>query len=222
MIMPNMATMLCFIATDAAIDKAVLQTIVRQVADRSFNCVTVDGDTSTSDTMLVMANGAAGNRRIIQPGRHSQAFEDALLELAVDLSRQIARDGEGATHLLNIRVLGARSEQAAKQIAMTVANSPLVKTAFYGKDANWGRLAAAAGRAGIPFSQEELSLACNGIAIFVKGSPVADYDEAKLTKTLEQDEIDVEIVVGEGEGKATVWTCDMTHEYISINADYRS
>ncbi|MFP4379166.1 MAG: bifunctional glutamate N-acetyltransferase/amino-acid acetyltransferase ArgJ [Candidatus Sumerlaeia bacterium] len=222
MIHPNMATMLCFIATDVDIEKNLLQDILHNVANRSFNCVTIDGDTSTSDTMIVMANGMAGNRKITENGSQAKVFAKALLELSIDLSKQIARDGEGAEHLLNIHVSGTRSHDSARKVALSVANSPLVKTAFYGKDANWGRLAMAVGKAGVPFSQENLSLSCNGFSIFKDGAPVEDYDEKALTKTLKNKEIDINISIGSGLGSATVWTCDMTHEYISINADYRS
>jgi glutamate N-acetyltransferase/amino-acid N-acetyltransferase len=221
MIHPNMGTMFCFIVTDAAVEKAYLQTTLRRVADRSFNCVTVDGDTSTSDTMLVMANGAAGNTPIAGPGADADAFEAALLGIAVDMAREIARDGEGAQHLVTIRVTGARSEKAARQIAHTVGTSPLVKTAIAGRDANWGRIAAAAGRAGVPFRPGDLELDMNGMRLFEHGGPVP-FDEAALTRTLGDEEISIAIRVGGGPGEATVWTCDLTHEYITINGDYRT
>lgn len=221
MIHPNMATMLCFIATDAAIEKKLLQEMLRRVADRSFNRVTVDGDTSTSDTMLVLANGVAGNRKIAKAGQQAAAFEEALTSLAIELAREVARDGEGAQHLVTVNVCGARSNKAAHQIANTIATSPLVKTAIFGRDANWGRIAAAAGRAGIPFRASDLTLHMNGIKIFEKGKPVV-FDESVLTKTLAREEIVIDVVIGAGKGEATVWTCDLTDGYIHINADYRS
>ncbi len=221
MIHPNMATMLTFLATDAEIDKAVLQGMVSRVAERSFNCVTVDGDTSTSDTMIVLANGASGAQKVKVGTAEAQAFEEALLSVAQDLAKQIARDGEGAKHLITVNVRGARSEKAARQVAETVANSPLVKTAIAGCDANWGRIAAAAGRAGVAFSASNLRLELCGFEIFTKGEPVG-FDEAALTKELEKDAVDISIQIGDGPGEATVWTCDLTHDYISINADYRT
>jgi glutamate N-acetyltransferase/amino-acid N-acetyltransferase len=221
MIHPNMATMLCFVATDAAIDKALLQAILHRVVDRSFNCVTVDGDTSTSDTMLVLANGAAGNRRVSQDGPQARVFESALESLSVELARKIARDGEGAQHLVTIQVRGTRSDAAARKIAQTVATSPLVKTAIYGRDANWGRITAAAGRAGVPFAVRNLSLRMNGFLVFESGRPVP-FDESALTQTLHREEISIDIVVGTAQGGATVWTCDLTDAYIRINADYRT
>lgn len=221
MIHPNMATMLSFIATDAAIDKTLLQEMLRRVADKSFNCVTIDGDTSTSDTVLVLANGAAANPPIAPGSPEAAAFEQALESLSAELARKIARDGEGAQHLIEIRVTGARSDKAARQIAHTVATSPLVKTAIAGRDANWGRIAAAAGRAGVPFSQARLTLRLNNFLIFENGGPVA-FDESALTATLAREEIAIEISIGSESGAATVWTCDLTHDYISINADYRT
>ncbi len=221
MIHPNMATMLCFLATDAAIEKHVLQEMLRRVADRSFNCVTVDGDTSTSDSMILLANGLAGNKVIAGPGADLRAFEQALEDICVRLARAIARDGEGAQHLITVKVSGARTDKAAHQIAETVATSPLVKTAIAGRDANWGRIAAAAGRAGVPFSASSLTLRMNGTLLFELGQPVP-FDDPALTKTLAEPDVEIEIEVGEGVGKATVWTCDLTHEYISINGDYRS
>ncbi|MBN1868600.1 bifunctional glutamate N-acetyltransferase/amino-acid acetyltransferase ArgJ [Candidatus Sumerlaeota bacterium] len=222
MIHPNMATMLCFVATDAAIEKPLLQAVLSRVVERTFNCVTVDGDTSTSDSVLVLANCAAGNRPISRPGKDAAAFEAALESLCVELAREIARDGEGARHLVTIRVSGTRTDRAARRIAHTIGTSPLVKTAVYGRDANWGRIAAAAGRAGVAFRASELSLAMNGIRIFHQGEPVDDYDEAALTRTLDREEIVIDVSVGNGKGRATVWTCDFTDDYIRINADYRS
>ncbi|NQU42507.1 bifunctional glutamate N-acetyltransferase/amino-acid acetyltransferase ArgJ, partial [bacterium] len=221
MIQPNLATMLCFITTDLSIEKTYLQRILSRVAHRSFNCVTVDGDTSTSDTVLVLANGRACNPTITGDGALARVFEEGLLDLCVDLARKIARDGEGARHLVTVNVRGARSEAAARRVAESVANSPLVKTAIYGRDANVGRLAMAAGKAGVPFNQSSLDLALNGTAIMGGGYFMA-YDEKALTETLDWDEIVIDVGIGKGFGRATMWTCDLTEEYIHINADYRT
>ncbi len=221
MIHPNMATMLTFLATDAEVEKALLQNMVSRVAQRSFNCVTIDGDTSTSDTMIVLANGASGTKKIKDGTKEAKAFEEALLQVAQDLAKQIARDGEGARHLITINVKGARSEKAARQVAETVANSPLVKTAIAGCDANWGRIAAAAGRAGVAFSASKLSLTLCGFKIFSNGEPVT-FDETALTHALKKDSVEIDIQIGGGPAEATVWTCDLTHDYIAINADYRT
>jgi glutamate N-acetyltransferase/amino-acid N-acetyltransferase len=221
MIHPNMATLFCFVLTDAAVEKSFLQEMLGRVADRSLNCTTVDGDTSTSDTMLVLANGAAGNRRIARPGPQATAFEERLQDLCVDLARQIARDGEGAEHLITVRVDGTRSDAQARRIAHTIATSPLVKTAIYGRDANWGRIAAAAGRAGVAFSEKNLTVRLNDLLLFEGGQPVA-FDEAALTQTLSREEIAIDVSVGRGDGRATVWTCDLTDGYIRVNAHYRT
>lgn len=221
MIHPDMATMLSFIATDASIEKTLLQEMLGRVVDRTFNCTTIDGDTSTSDMMIVLANGAAENSTLTQNGPQAQAFETALEAVATDLAREIARDGEGAEHLITVNVSGARSVKAAKQVANTIAISPLVKTAIAGRDANWGRFAMAAGRSGVPFSQNNLTIRCNDFLLFEKGQP-KDFDEPALTKTLHEEEVVIDVEIGTGKGTATVWTCDLTHDYISINANYRT
>ncbi|HBF34476.1 TPA: hypothetical protein DDW35_07920, partial [Candidatus Sumerlaeota bacterium] len=166
-------------------------------------------------------NGLAKNSKIKEGSKDAKVFEENLLSIATELAREIARDGEGAKHLITVRVQGARSYKSAKQVAMTVANSPLVKTAIYGRDANWGRITAAAGRAGVPFSASALCLRFNDFLIFENGRPV-DFDEAALTKTLSEPEVQIDLSVGKGGGDATVWTCDFTEDYIRINADYRS
>ena len=223
MIAPDMATMLGYIFTDAAIEPGLLQELLTQANRQTFSCITVDGDTSTSDTVLAFATGAAGNAPLASlddPG--SDAFAAALTDLCRQLAQLVVRDGEGATKFITIRVSGAVSDESAHRIALSVANSPLVKTAIAGEDANWGRVVMAVGKAGEPADRDKLSIAFGGIWTAKNGLPVEGYDEAPVAAHLKGSEIDIAVELGLGEGHATVWTCDLTHGYISINADYRS
>ena len=223
MIAPDMATMLSFIATDAAIAPAVLQAMTRRIADRSFNAITVDSDTSTSDTVLVLASGMAGNAEISDPAsRDAEDFAAALHDLMVELAQLIVRDGEGATKFVTITVAGAEDDQAARRMGLAIANSPLVKTAIAGEDANWGRIVMAVGKSGEKADRDRLSIAMGGVVIARDGQRVTDYDETPVAEHMKGQEITIAVNAGVGDGTAVVWTCDLTHGYISINADYRS
>lgn len=223
MIAPDMATMLAFVATDAKIPSGVLQAMLTRGAGRSFNCITVDGDTSTSDTLLLFATGQARHRAVRAFGdRHLQDFRAKLEDLLVDLACQVVRDGEGARKFVTVTVTGAASDRAARIIGLAIANSPLVKTAIAGEDANWGRIVMAVGKAGQKADRDRMSVAIGGTVIAEKGGPRPDYDEAPVAAHMEGQEIDVAVDVGVGKGRARVWTCDLTHGYIDINADYRS
>jgi glutamate N-acetyltransferase/amino-acid N-acetyltransferase len=223
MIAPDMATMLGFVFTDAAVDPAVLQTMTRRAADRTFNAITVDSDTSTSDTVLVFATGQAGHPPIAEAkGRAASAFARALEAMMAQLAQLVVRDGEGASKFIEISVTGATSAAAARRIGLSIANSPLVKTAIAGQDANWGRIVMAVGKAGERADRDRLSVAIGGVTIAAKGDRVVGYDEAPVAAHLKGQEIDIAVDLGLGRGRATVWTCDLTHGYISINADYRS
>ncbi|MAH99929.1 MAG: bifunctional ornithine acetyltransferase/N-acetylglutamate synthase [Gammaproteobacteria bacterium TMED183] len=223
MIAPDMATMLSFIATDAAIAPAVLQAMTRRIADQSFNAITVDSDTSTSDTVLVLASGMAGNAEISDPAsRDAEDFAAALHDLMVELAQLIVRDGEGATKFITITVAGAEDDQAARRMGLAIANSPLVKTAIAGEDANWGRIVMAVGKSGEKADRDRLSIAMGGVVIAQDGQRVADYDETPVAEHMKGQEITIAVNAGVGDGAAVVWTCDLTHGYISINADYRS
>jgi glutamate N-acetyltransferase/amino-acid N-acetyltransferase len=217
MIAPDMATMLCFIFTDAAIPSASLQTLLKKGVDASFNCTTVDSDTSTSDTVLLIATGQARN----PPGPLGD-FPKKLNEVLMDLALQVIRDGEGARKLVRIDVTGAVSAKSAKRIAMCVANSPLVKTAIAGEDANWGRIVMAVGKAGEPADRDRLSIGVGGVWMAREGGVIPGYDETPVVAHMKGREIDMAIDIGLGSGKATVWTCDLTHGYIDINGSYRS
>ena len=224
MIAPDMATMLSFVFTDAKLPATVLRPLLKQAADRTFNAITVDSDTSTSDTLLLFATGkgprhprieAAGDRRL-------RGFRAALEQVLRDLAQQVVRDGEGATKFIEVRVTGAASVRAAKRIARTVADSPLVKTAIAGEDANWGRVVMAVGKAGERADRDRLAIRIGGVLIADRGHLHPDYREAQVTGHMKGEEILIEIDVGVGRGRAAVWTCDLTHGYIDINADYRS
>ncbi len=222
MIMPNMATMLSFIISDAAIEPAFLQQAFRRAVDTSFNAITVDGDMSTNDTCLIMANGMAGNPVISAGSPAAANFEQLLGEVLLSLAKQIVKDGEGATKFVEIRVTGAASGVEAKQAAMAIANSSLVKTAFFGQDANWGRIFAAVGYSGATVNQARLSLSFDNVVMARNGIFAGDNAEARGTEILKQKEFTVSVDLGVGNGAATVYTSDLTHEYVSINADYRS
>ena len=223
MIQPDMATMLAFAFTDADIAPDALQTLLREVNQRTFNCITVDGDTSTSDTLLLAATGKAGNAAVTDPHDPRLAdFRRALTQLMTELAQQVVRDGEGARKFVTIRVRGAAGDAAARRIGLSIGNSPLVKTAIAGEDANWGRIVMAVGKAGERADRDRLSIAIGGIQIARDGEAVPAYDEAPVAAHMRGREIDIEVDVGVGDGAATVWTCDLTHGYIDINADYRS
>ena len=223
MIAPDMATMLGYIFTDADIAPAFLQEALERANAATFSCITVDGDTSTSDTVMVFATGKAGNMRIESwdsPG--ADAFAAALADVCRSLAQLVVRDGEGARKFVTIRVAGAVSDDSARRIGVAIANSPLVKTAIAGEDANWGRVVMAVGKAGEPADRDKLSIAFGGVWAARNGVPVEDYDEAPVAAHLKGEEIDIAVDLGLAEGRATVWTCDLTHGYIAINADYRS
>jgi glutamate N-acetyltransferase/amino-acid N-acetyltransferase len=226
MIAPDMATMLSFVFTDAPIAAPVLQALVKKGADKSFNCVTVDGDTSTSDTLLAFATGAARERgapTITLPSdRRLAPFRQAFEDLLVDLAQQVARDGEGARKFVTVRVTGAKGDSSARRIAMSIANSPLVKTAVAGEDANWGRVVMAVGKAGEPAERDRLAIWFGDIRVAVKGARDPNYDEARTSAYMKGDEILIRVDLGLGRGEATAWTCDLTKAYVEINGDYRS
>jgi glutamate N-acetyltransferase/amino-acid N-acetyltransferase len=223
MIAPDMATMLGYVFTDAAVEPAFLQRLLSAASADTFNCITVDSDTSTSDTVLAFATGQAGNAPLASfddPG--ADAFAAALHDVCRQLAQLVVRDGEGAQKFLEVRVTGAKSDDSARRIGLSVANSPLVKTAIAGEDANWGRVVMAVGKAGEPADRDKLSIGFGGTWAARDGQPLADYDEAPVALHLKGREIQVEVDLGLGDGRATVWTCDLTHGYIAINADYRS
>ena len=223
MIAPNMATMLAFIFTDAKLTADVLQPILADVTNKSFNAITVDSDTSTSDTLILFATGQAGNGEITSvDDPELEAFKMALGLVCVDLAHQIVRDGEGATKFVEIQLTGAEDDAAAKTIGLSIANSPLVKTAIAGEDANWGRIVAAVGKSGEAADRDKLRITIGGIDVARDGGVVPGYDEAPVAEHMKGQNILIEVDVGVGQGRATVWTCDLTHGYISINADYRS
>jgi glutamate N-acetyltransferase/amino-acid N-acetyltransferase len=223
MIAPDMATMLCFVFTDAKVPAPALQKLLAASVDRSFNGITVDGDTSTSDTVLFAATGQVKHRKIAGAGDASlKDFRAKLDELMMDLAHQVVRDGEGAQKFVTINVSGAVSPKAARKIGLTVGNSPLVKTAIAAADANWGRIVAAIGRAGEKANRDKLMIGIGGVRITAKGEMVPGYDETPVTAHMKGRDIVIDIDVGVGRAKATVWTCDLTHAYIDINGSYRS
>ncbi len=222
MIHPNMATMLSLVTTDASISKAALQSSLNRAVNLSFNRVTIDGDTSTNDTLAVFANGAAGNDKIDNT-RHPdfETFLKALTDVCQELAIQVARDGEGARKLIVIKVRRAPSEKDAHRIAETIATSPLVKTAIAGQDANWGRILAAAGRSGVRFDISKVSIRIGNLAVARQGRGLL-FDESKALEILRRDEVVITVDLNQGEAEVTEWTCDLTEDYIRINADYRS
>ena len=223
MIAPDMATMLSFVFTDAAIASGALQALLKDGVADTFNAVTVDGDTSTSDTLMIFATGRAGNPRIARAADpRLKDFKRALNAVLADLSEQIARDGEGARKLVEIVVEGAVSKTSARRIAMSIANSPLVKTAIAGEDANWGRVVMAVGKAGEPADRDKLSIWFGGIRVAHKGARDPGYDEAAVSAAMKKPEISLKVALGLGKGRDRVLTCDLTKEYIAINGDYRS
>ncbi|MEM6499329.1 MAG: bifunctional glutamate N-acetyltransferase/amino-acid acetyltransferase ArgJ [Pseudomonadota bacterium] len=223
MIAPDMATMLSFVFTDAKIAQPLLQNLTFEIADKTFNCITVDSDTSTSDTVLVFATGGAGNSEIHDKNNsEAKAFHDALHSVMLDLAQQVVKDGEGLTKFVTINVTGAASDAAAKRIALAMGNSPLLKTAIAGEDANWGRVVMAVGKSGEEADRDRLKIQFGPHVLANEGERAADYSEDVAAAYMKNAEIEVTVDVGIGDGKATIWTCDLTHGYISINADYRS
>ena len=223
MIAPDMATMLGFVFTDAAVEPGYLQAALAAANVRSFSSITVDSDTSTSDTVLALATGAAGNAALAADDDNgADAFRAALADLCRQLAHLVVRDGEGATKFITVEVTGAESDASAHRVAMSIANSPLVKTAIAGEDANWGRVVMAVGKAGEPAERDRLSIRFGATQVAAGGLAVEGYDEAPVAAHLKGQEVEIGADLGLGEGRATVWTCDLTHGYISINADYRS
>jgi glutamate N-acetyltransferase / amino-acid N-acetyltransferase len=223
MIAPDMATMLAYIFTDAALPAPVLQALLNAGNERAFNSITVDGDTSTSDTVLLCATGKAGHKRVSSAGdARLKSFRRALDAVLVDLAQQIVRDGEGAQKFVTIRVIGAASPRAARHVGLAIGNSPLVKTALAAGDANWGRIVMAVGKAGEKADRDRLVISVGGVRIAEKGGAVPDYDEAPVARHMAGREILIEVDLGIGKGRAEVWTCDLTHRYIDINGSYRS
>lgn len=229
MIAPNMATMLSVIVTDAKLTLAQAQKSLKKASQQSYNRIVVDGDTSTNDTVILMANGMSTT--VIDDGFDMQTFQNALNALTIYLAQQVVRDGEGVTKFITLDIQNAQSQDIAEKIGHTIASSVLTKTAFYGNDANWGRMIAAAGRAGVAFDPDKSSLWISpgeeifeddyGLLIFKDGTPT-DYQEAQAAEVMAEDSIYITLDCGMGDGNATIWTCDISHEYVSINADYRT
>ena len=226
MIAPDMATMLAFVFTDAPLSAAVLQSLLKTGVEDTFNAVTIDGETSTSDTLLAFATGAAAANGAPKITRASdprlKAFTKAFNAILADLAEQVARDGEGARKLVEVVVEGATSKPSARKIAMSIANSPLVKTAIAGEDANWGRVVMAVGKAGEPANRDKLSISFNGIRVASKGARDPSYDEKEVSALMKQPKIQIKVGLGLGKGRDRVLTCDLTKEYVAINGDYRS
>jgi glutamate N-acetyltransferase/amino-acid N-acetyltransferase len=223
MIAPDMATMLSFLVTDAAISAPALQALLSGTVGDTFNAITIDGDTSTSDTVLLFATGAAGGARIESADDPRLAdFKVALGDLMRELAQMIVKDGEGARKFVEITVTGAESDASARRIGFSIANSPLVKTAVAGEDANWGRIVMAVGKAGEPADRDRLAIWFGDVRVAVDGERDADYSEAAASAVMREEFIPVRVDLGLGEGRSTVWTCDLTKEYVAINGDYRS
>ncbi|MBS7345827.1 MAG: bifunctional glutamate N-acetyltransferase/amino-acid acetyltransferase ArgJ [Caryophanon sp.] len=221
MIEPNMATMLGFITTDANIESEHLQAALSHITDITFNAITVDGDTSTNDTVLVMANGLAGNEPLTPAHADWANFTEALHLVSQDLAKAIAKDGEGATKLIEVEVTGAENDAEARKIAKTIVGSPLVKTAVFGCDANWGRIIAAVGYSGAKVDVEAITIQIGGTTMVENGEPVP-FSEEDLIQILKQHEVKIDVSVGVGEGHGHAWGCDLTYDYVQINASYRS
>ena len=219
MIHPNMATMLAYITTDAAVEPGLMAKLARPVADRSFNQVTIDGDSSTNDTFLLLANGAAGNGQIRHGTPEAETLEAAIVEIARELARAIARDGEGATKMIAVRVQGAESDQEARTAARAVASSSLVKTAVHGGDPNWGRIVCALGYSGAELALDKLHLSIGGLVVFERGAGV-DVDLSAVRRAFEEPEIEIVATLGLANGHAEAWGCDLSEEYVRINAEY--
>jgi glutamate N-acetyltransferase/amino-acid N-acetyltransferase len=224
MIRPNMATMLGFLATDAAIEPALMAGLSTDLADASFNCISIDGDTSTNDSFIVMATNQAGNPSISQfESGDGAVLKDAMAEVARLLAQASVRDGEGATKFITLQIEGGKTVDECRQVAYAIAHSPLVKTAFFASDPNLGRILAAVGYAGIAdLDQTAIDLYLDDVLVAVQGGRNPAYREEDGQRVMKQSEITVRVRLGRGEAKATVWSCDLSHEYVSINADYRS
>ncbi|PCI33087.1 MAG: bifunctional ornithine acetyltransferase/N-acetylglutamate synthase [Alphaproteobacteria bacterium] len=223
MIAPDMATMLAYIFTDADLPQDILQALLKETADRSFNAITVDSDTSTSDTLLAFATAKAATGKITSLDDPALAdFRAAFADLALELAHLVVKDGEGATKFISVTVTGAEDDRAAKVISFSIANSPLVKTAIAGEDANWGRIVMAVGKAGEAADRDKIEIIIGGQKVTEDGMAVPGYDEDACTRHFKGQDIELSVDVGIAEGRATVWTCDLTHGYIDINADYRS
>lgn len=225
MIAPDMATMLSFVFTDARIPADVLQDLLIEAVGQSFNGITVDSDTSTSDTLMLFATGAAGEGDVLVSSKSDPVladFRQGLNDTCQELSHLVVRDGEGASKFITINLTGAEDNDAARTIALSIANSPLVKTAIAGEDANWGRIVMAVGKAGEKADRDALKITIGGVAVAENGRAVEGYDETPVAAHMTGDAVDIDVDVGIGDGRATVWTCDLTHGYIEINADYRS
>jgi glutamate N-acetyltransferase/amino-acid N-acetyltransferase len=223
MIGPDMATLLAYVFTDAALPAAVLQPLLSAATERSFNSITVDGDTSTSDTVLLCATQEARHAPVTSAGdRRLGEFRRALDRVMIDLAQQIVRDGEGAEKFVTIEVSGAASTRAARRVGLAIGNSPLVKTALSAGDANWGRIVMAVGKAGEKADRDLLAIAIGGVEIAAQGGPVPGYDEAPVAEHMKGRDIQIAVDLGIGRGRATVWTCDLTHGYVDINGSYRS
>lgn len=220
MIRPDMATMLCFVCTDAAVPADGLQAMLRPAVERSLNRITIDGDTSTNDTVLIMANGVSGVE--VRTAEQQAVFQAVLDELLMDMARLLVKDGEGVNKVVALRVQGAPSTEDAMRIADTVAHSPLVKTAFFGEDANWGRIVAAAGRAGVDFDPRRVAIFFDGVQMVKDGAGCGQAAEDQVTAVMKQPEFTVTIDLQQGAGQAAMLTCDLSIDYIKINADYRS
>jgi glutamate N-acetyltransferase/amino-acid N-acetyltransferase len=219
MIHPNMGTLLAYITTDAAVEAGLMAKLVKPIADRSFNQVTVDGDSSTNDTFLLLANGAAGNAAIRAGSVEAELLEMALLQVARELARAIANDGEGATKLITVRVLDALTDTEARMAARAVASSSLVKTAVHGGDPNWGRIVCALGYSGAELALDKLHLSVGGLVVFERGAGV-NVDLSAVRRAFEQPEIEIVATLGLANGRAEAWGCDLSEEYVRINADY--
>src|SRR5260221_5606362 len=218
MIAPNMATLLCMIATDAVIPAPLLQHALDEAVARSFNCIVVDGDMSTNDTAIILASGASE----VEIGQSQlERFTGCLTAVCISLAQAIVRDAEGATKFITLQVTGARNKADARQIGNAIATSPLVKTAFYGGDANWGRILAATGRAGVPLEQNKLSLWYDDLQLVKNGTPL-DYDDEEANAIAAHDEVNVRLALGLGKAEHTIWTCDLSHDYVDINGHYRT
>jgi len=219
MIRPDMATMFCFITTDADIELPALRKALRHAVASSFNCITVDGDMSTNDTVFILANGMAGNQTLRSRSKAFDIFTDGLTEICLRMAKALVMDGEGATKFITIRVSGAASKEEARQVGLAIANSPLVKTAFYGCDPNWGRIICAAGYSGVAVDESRIAISLNDVTLFDTGR-VVSFNEPELRKSLSVRENFVDINLGMGQAEATIYTTDMSHDYIKINAEY--
>lgn len=222
MIHPNMATMLAYLTTDAAIAPAALQQALKSAVDESFNCITVDGDTSTNDTVLCLANGLAKNPQIRQGTRHYRLFEQLLAEVSQQLALAICRDGEGVTKIVKVVVRGATTAAAAKRVASTIATSNLVKTALFGEDANWGRVMGAIGRSGVPINQDTVSVSFDNVVMVKRGMGTGLAAEREIARVFKRKEFTIAVDLGQGRAQAHMWTTDLSYDYVRINASYRS